>query len=163
LRRLYSEMEYNRGMTGPLTTRGALLQLLRQAPGYGSDLIRRFDVAAAGTAVLSPARVYPTLKELEREGLVTASRLTPGGRRGARVRIYYDLTRRGCAAAEKDSKTLVALLGPLPPLPIGRRERERMAERLIVADELSSQLIEPVRDGRARAKGSHARSPRPAL
>jgi DNA-binding PadR family transcriptional regulator len=130
-------MEYILGMTGPLTTRGALLQLLRQAPGYGSELIRRFHAAAGEATVLSPARVYPTLSELQREGLVTASRLTPGGRRGARARIYYALTRRGCAAAEKDGRVLRALLAPLPALPVSERERALMAERLVAADELS--------------------------
>jgi DNA-binding PadR family transcriptional regulator len=134
---LYSETEYNRYVTGPLTTRGALLQLLRQAPDYGSDLIRRFAAAARHRAALAPARVYPVLKELEGEGLVRATRLAPGGDRGARARIYYILTRTGEDAAERDRKTLESLLAPLASPPVTAEERRRMAERIIAADELS--------------------------
>src|SRR3954463_8181415 len=88
----YSDVEYNPGMTGPLTTRSALLQVLRQAPGYGSELIRRYESASGGRLRLAPARVYPVLKELQAEGLVEAVRLAPKGRRGGRTRIYYGLT-----------------------------------------------------------------------
>jgi DNA-binding PadR family transcriptional regulator len=125
-------------MAGPLTTRAALLQVLRQAPGSASDLIRRFAGLARDAAHLAPARVYPILKDLEAEGLVAAVRLAPGGRRGARARIYYHLTRPGCETAAKDRVTLLTLLSPLSPLPVTERGRKRMAERLLAADELSA-------------------------
>jgi DNA-binding PadR family transcriptional regulator len=125
-------------MAGPLTTRAALLQVLRQAPGYGSDLIRRFTKASGDDVHLAPARVYPVLKEIEAEGLVAAVRLAPGGRRGARARIYYDLTPSGLEAATKDRNTLLALLAAPTPLSASEGDRrERMAERLLAADELS--------------------------
>jgi len=124
-------------MTGPLTTRAALLQVLRQAPGYGSELIRRFERASAGRLHLAPARVYPVLKELQAEALVKAVRLAPKGRRGGRARIYYDLTPKGLAASTMDRSILFALLSRRSVLPATEKDRERMAERLIEAEELS--------------------------
>jgi len=124
-------------VTGPLTTRAALLQVLRPAPGYGSDLIRRFERASAGRVRLAPGRVYPVLKELQAEGLVKAVRLAPRGRRGGRARIYYDLTPKGLAASTMDRSVLFALLSPSSGLPASEKERERMAERLLEAEELS--------------------------
>src|SRR5258706_12532959 len=82
-------------VTGPLTTRAALLQVLRQAPGYGSDLIRRFDRASARRVRLAPGRVYPVLKELQAEGLVKAVRPAPRGGPGGRGGISYDLPPQG--------------------------------------------------------------------
>lgn len=124
-------------VTGPLTTRAALLQVLRQAPGYGSDLIRRFERAAAGRVRLAPARVYPVLKELQEEGLVKAVRLAPKGRRGGRARIYYDLTPKGLAVSTMDRSILFALLSPSSVLPVNEKDRQRMAARLLEAEELS--------------------------
>jgi PadR family transcriptional regulator len=124
-------------MASPLTTRAALLQVLRQAPGHGSDLIRRFERTSAGRFRLAPARVYPVLKELLAESLVKAVPLAPKGRRGGRARIYYDLTPKGLAVATVDRSVLQALLSPPSVLPARETDRERMAERLLEAEELS--------------------------
>ena len=124
-------------MMGPLTTRAALLQVLRPAPGYGSALIRRFERAAAGRVRLAPGRVYPVLKELEAEGLVKAVRLAPKGRRGGRARIYYELTPKGLAVSTMDASILLSLLSPPSALPATEKDRERMAERLLEAEDLS--------------------------
>jgi len=124
-------------MTGPLTTRSALLQVLRQAPGYGSELIRRYESASGGRLRLAPARVYPVLKELQAEGLVEAVRLAPKGRRGGRTRIYYGLTPEGLDVSTMERGILSALLLPPRLLPATEKERERMADRLLEAEELS--------------------------
>ena len=137
LRSFQSALEYNLRVTSPLTTRAALLQVLRQAPSYGSELIRRFERAAAGRVRLAPARVYPVLKELQAEGLVTSVRLAPKGRRGGRARVYYDLTPKGRAVSTMDRSTLLALLSPPSVLPATEQDRGRMAERLLEAEELS--------------------------
>jgi DNA-binding PadR family transcriptional regulator len=121
-------------VTGPLTTRAALLQLLRQAPGYGSDLIRRFERTAAGRLRLAPARVYPVLRRLQTEGLVKSVRLAPKGRRGARARIYYDLTPEGLDTARQERDLLLALLSTPGLSPATERERQRMADRLLEAE-----------------------------
>jgi DNA-binding PadR family transcriptional regulator len=119
-----------------LTTRGTVLQLLRSGPGYGLDLIRRLK-RSAGLS-LTEARIYPVLKQLEREGLVSAVRVAPGRRRGGRTRIYYRLTRSGSTLAERDRRRLLRLLSPVPARPWSRREREAMIERLCEADELAN-------------------------
>jgi DNA-binding PadR family transcriptional regulator len=77
------------------------------------------------------------LKELEAEGLVKAVRLAPKGRRGGRARIYYDLTQEGFAVSTLERSILSALLSPPRVLPAPEKERERMADRLLEAEELS--------------------------
>ena len=124
-------------MTGPLTTRAALLQILRDAPGSGSDLMRRFERATGGRLRLAAGRVYTVLKDLEAGGLVRSVRLAPKGRRGARERIYYALTPKGVEASTLDRSILIGLLSPPSAFPAEETERERMARRLLEADELS--------------------------
>ena len=51
-------------MEAPVTTRVALLQALRDGPGYGRELILRVAEASEGMVRLSPARVYAALDAL---------------------------------------------------------------------------------------------------
>lgn len=125
-------------MNGPVTTRAALLQALRDGPGYGRELIGRVARLTGGRLRLSEARVYLALKALEKAGLAKASRVAPGGRRGARARTYYDLTLRGVDASAGERAVLAALVarerrGRRP----GDRELARMARRVLEAEELS--------------------------
>jgi DNA-binding PadR family transcriptional regulator len=99
--------------------------------------MRRFEEASAGRLRLAAGRVYPVLKELEAEGLVRSVRLAPKGRRGARARIYYALTPKGLEASMLDRGILIALLTPPSAFPAEDKDRDRMAERLLEADELS--------------------------
>lgn len=122
-----------------LTTRGALLQMLLEGPGYGLDLIRRLEERAATR--VSEARVYPVLKELEAGGLVQGVPLAPKGRRGGRARTYYHLTARGQTAAQADRKVLRDLLTPHRS-PITDQERLRMAERILEGEELAESALE---------------------
>lgn len=117
-----------------LTTRSALLQALRERPGYGTELIRRLE--KAGIA-LAEARVYPVLRELESRRIVASARVAPRERRGGRTRIYYRLTPAGERLAEREGAILLSLaVGSLRPLPT-ERERARMAARIVEADELA--------------------------
>lgn len=125
-------------MESPLTTRAALLLALRDGPGYGLDLIRRVAERTDRAIRLSEARVYPTLKALEREKLLSASTVAPKGRRGARARTYYDLTIAGVRASTECRDAVAALAAGRPRRRATPAERKRMAERLIVADELST-------------------------
>src|SRR5262245_56497582 len=95
------------------------LQMLRDRPGYGLELIRRLGEAGR---LLAEARVYPVLKELGAEGLVASARLAPRERRGGRTRIYYRLTGAGARVAERERDVLRALVAGLAPAP-PRRER----------------------------------------
>jgi DNA-binding PadR family transcriptional regulator len=125
------------GVSNPLTARASLLQVLMDGPGYGTELIARFRGRAKGLARLTPARVYPVLKALERERLVRAVRVAPRARRGGRTRVYYVLTAAGRRAARAQRDMLLALLRPASPEGARDGERERMAERLLEAEALS--------------------------
>jgi DNA-binding PadR family transcriptional regulator len=120
---------------GFLTTQAGLLQVLGSGPGYGLELIRRLKKSTG--ACLFEARVYPVLKQLGRAGLVKAVRLAPKGRRGARARIYYHLTPAGAAAAKAERQALLGLLAPAPSERPSSEERQRMARRILEAEELS--------------------------
>jgi DNA-binding PadR family transcriptional regulator len=126
----------------PVTTRAALLQALRNGPGYGRELIRRAARISAGQLRLSPGRVYPALESLAAEGLLRVSEVTPGGARGARSRTYYELTPRGVAVSGEHRQVLEALVQPGPPQPLDAAERRRMAERLRQASDLSAAVME---------------------
>ncbi|MEM7481808.1 MAG: PadR family transcriptional regulator [Acidobacteriota bacterium] len=47
-----------------------VLTLLREAPRYGTELMRLIESATGGTWKPSPGSLYPLLKRLEDEGLV---------------------------------------------------------------------------------------------
>ena len=121
-------------MTAVLTTRSALLQALRLRPGYGLEIIRRLESAGLR---LAEARTYPVLKQLEAEALVEPIRLAPGGRRGARTRVYYRLTPAGAAKADAERQLLLTLLAPPPPYHPTAHERQQMVARIIEGEDLS--------------------------
>jgi DNA-binding PadR family transcriptional regulator len=121
-------------MTAVLTTRSALLQVLRDRPGYGLELIRRLETAGIQ---LAEARVYSVLKELKGQGLVASVRLAPREQRGGRTRIYYRLTSAGARMAERERQLLRGLVTRSVQPPPTKRERLRMAARIIEADELA--------------------------
>jgi DNA-binding PadR family transcriptional regulator len=124
-------------MSGPVSTRTALLLGLREGPGFGLDLIRGLARRTGNRIRLAEARVYPTLQALEKEGLVMATRVSPGGGRGARSRTYYELTVRGVLASGEERETLTLIVARrVQPAP-GPAEVRRMAGRLGRMDELS--------------------------
>lgn len=126
-------------MESPLTTRAALLLALREGPGYGLELIRRVLARSGGKVRVSEARVYPSLKALERQRLVRASTMAPRGLRGARSRTYYDLTVEGVEASNECREALRVMFSDRPGWPeLDSAERARMAERLAEADALAT-------------------------
>jgi DNA-binding PadR family transcriptional regulator len=137
---------YNHLVEGPVTTRAAVLQALRNGAGYGRELIVRVQQMTGGGLRLSEARVYPVLKALEKDGLVRAHKVTPGGRRGARSRTYYDLTLLGIAESGAEKGLLEALTAPRPSPEPAPPDRARMARRLLEMEEVS-EFGEQVRSG----------------
>jgi DNA-binding PadR family transcriptional regulator len=75
--------------------RTALLAVLNEGPGHGYDLMRRLEDKSGGAWRPSAGSVYPTLQQLEDEGLVTA--VESDGKR------VYTLTEAGVAEAERRS------------------------------------------------------------
>jgi DNA-binding PadR family transcriptional regulator len=74
---------------GPGEVRLALLSMLGEAPMHGYELMRRLEERSGGIYRASAGTVYPTLQQLEDEGLVSSEmqdgkkiyRLTDAGRR----------------------------------------------------------------------------------
>lgn len=81
-----------RARAGRGDIRAAILALLAEAPMHGYQLMQEMSDRSGGVWRPSPGSVYPTLSQLEDEGLVEGQ---PDG--GKRV---YTLTHEGRAAAE---------------------------------------------------------------
>jgi DNA-binding PadR family transcriptional regulator len=81
-----------RGRAGRGDIRAAILALLAEQPMHGYQIIREISERSQGAWEPSPGSVYPTLQQLEDEGLVEADR--PEGRR------TYNLTAEGRTQAE---------------------------------------------------------------
>jgi DNA-binding PadR family transcriptional regulator len=124
-------------MRGLLSTKTALLLALREGPGFGLDLIRRLATRTRNRVRLAQARVYPALRALQKEGLVTAALVSPGGRRGARSRTYYDLTVRGVLASAEDGALLASMARIRTARAVEGSAVRRMADRLLQMEELS--------------------------
>jgi DNA-binding PadR family transcriptional regulator len=124
-------------MRALLSTKTALLLALREGPGFGLDLIRRLATRTGNRVRLAQGRVYPALRALQKEGLVTAASVSPGGRRGARSRTYYDLTVRGVLASTEDGEILTRMARIRTARAVEGLAVRRMADRLRQMDELS--------------------------
>lgn len=59
---------------GPGEVRLALLALLHDGPKHGYELMKELESRSGGTYRASAGTIYPTLQQLEDEGLVTSSR-----------------------------------------------------------------------------------------
>jgi PadR family transcriptional regulator PadR len=138
-----------------LTARTAILQALRQGPGYGRLLMRRVSTATGGRALLAPGSVYPALKALEKAGLVRKWTVIAGRARGGRARSYYELTVAGIREAEAEAVALagIALSGRPPleaPAPARSLVRWRV-ERVAALFDFASEARDSVARARRRA------------
>ena len=120
-----------------LTARTALLQALREGPGYGRDFVRRISRASAGRLRFAEGSIYPALRRLEAARLVRSWGVVPGRRRGGRARTYYELTERGVRISEADRAALLRLAAPKSARLPGPEECRRMLERIELGAELS--------------------------
>ena len=135
-----------------LTARTAILQALRQGPGYGRLLMRRVSTATGGRALLAPGSVYPALKALEKARLVRKWTVIAGRARGGRARTYYELTVAGIREAEAEAGALAGItLNGQPPLQVSAPTRSVLrwrAERVAALFDFASEA----RDSLARAR-----------
>jgi DNA-binding PadR family transcriptional regulator len=76
----------------------AILSLLSEGPKHGYQLMKELAERSGGVYKASAGSVYPTLQQLEDEGLVEAALI--GGRR------VYTLTPAGRAELERDPETV---------------------------------------------------------
>jgi DNA-binding PadR family transcriptional regulator len=145
--------DYNGLMQAPLTTKVALLQILREGPSHGRELIRRAHRMTGGRLRLSPGRVYPALQALAAERLISGRSVSAGGARGARSRICYELTARGVAASTEQRAVLAAVIHRSTASVPDAGERARMAKRLLDADDLSRAGADVERAMRRKERG----------
>jgi DNA-binding PadR family transcriptional regulator len=90
----------------PVFAKTAILQVLKDSPGYGSQLAERIKTKSKDTVTLSPGAIYPVLKTMEQEELITKSK----AKREDRVEIYR-ATAKGMALAAQNRKTVKLLFG----------------------------------------------------
>jgi DNA-binding PadR family transcriptional regulator len=60
---------------GPGEVRLALLSLVAEAPSHGYELMKKLEERSAGVYRASAGTVYPTLQQLEDEGLIGSDML----------------------------------------------------------------------------------------
>jgi len=68
-----------------------VLHLLAQGPRYGNDIMREIQLRSKGTWASNPGAVYPLLRLLEHQGLVTGA----WEDEAKRTRRVYQLTQEG--------------------------------------------------------------------
>jgi DNA-binding PadR family transcriptional regulator len=122
-----------------LTMRGALLQALLEGPGYGVTLAGRIDQATLGQVRLGEGNLYSVLRSLAGATLVRSWPVTPGGHRGARTRLYYELTGRGIEVATAQRTALAGLVGARASAPT--TDPALAAQRLRRCAELSADVL----------------------
>jgi PadR family transcriptional regulator PadR len=100
-------------MGNPLDIQAILLQVLMDGEAFGLQVISRVEERTGGKLRFAQGTVYPALRQLEREGLLTSREGAPLPERGGRPRIFYALTRKGSKAA-RAGRELVEQLFQLP-------------------------------------------------
>ena len=96
--------------SSPVTPRFALLQALISGPGFGLELAERVEERTGGKVKLHQGSLYPSLRALEREGLVESYKGETVPARGGRPRKYYRLTAEGQRAAREEQVAVQALM-----------------------------------------------------
>lgn len=108
-----------------------LLHLLTSGPRHGYDLTSEIEALAGSQYTPSPGTLYPALKKLEANGLVTAS--APAGSR----KRMYALTEAGSAKlieqAAAAQRVLAALASAKPPASTKAGDQLRAALSLLKA------------------------------
>src|SRR6185436_16361165 len=98
-------------MKALMSSRALVLQALLHGPSHGLELTRRVQEKTGGLVRLSHGNLYAVLAALQRAHLVTSRREVPGGHRGARLRVRYELTTAGQREAVAQRRALLSLLG----------------------------------------------------
>lgn len=99
-------------METPVTAKTAILAVLISGKSYGLEIIEKVSERTKGAITLKEGSIYPTLKAMEREGLLRSYDGEPVPERGGRPRRYYELTGEGRRAATEQRAALIGLLQP---------------------------------------------------
>lgn len=76
------------------STRTLVLSLLTEAPMYGYQIARELERRSEGYFQVSEGLLYPTLHQMEREGLLSSEWQTPVGKRRRKVYAITPVGRR---------------------------------------------------------------------
>jgi PadR family transcriptional regulator PadR len=74
-------------------TKFSLMAILRDGDMYGYELMREFEVRTNGFVKLTEGNAYPTLHNMEDEGLITSYWVNSDS--GLPARKYYHITEKG--------------------------------------------------------------------
>ena len=94
-----------------------VLHLLVSGPSYGNALIEGVSISSGGLIDVNPNTMYPLLRSLEEQGMVTGEWEHPE----RRSRRFYAITPEG----EKERERLAAIVGPRLGEVAGALERLR--------------------------------------
>jgi DNA-binding PadR family transcriptional regulator len=135
--------------------RGVLLDLLREAPKHGYELIRCFEERTQGRYVPSPGVLYPTLQLLEDQALVTSE--PEGGRR------VYRITEAGQAEWETHAEAIAAFWGRFTAEAANAAGRHEVGFLQDALDDLSRTVWNRLREALARGDEGTIRRVREAV
>jgi PadR family transcriptional regulator PadR len=98
----------------PVSLRAAVLQVLVSGEAFGLEISERIEERTNGAISLLQGSLYPTLWDLERDGLVRSRSADPSVKRGGRPRKYYELTADGFRLAEEQRRAILPLFSTEP-------------------------------------------------
>ena len=88
----------------PVFVKTAILQVLQEGSGYGSQLLERIKKVTRGRFSLSTGAIYPVLRTMDDDGLIAKARSE------GRTEVYK-LTAKGKRVSMQNKKTVIALFG----------------------------------------------------
>ncbi|HEV2226515.1 MAG TPA: PadR family transcriptional regulator [Nitrososphaerales archaeon] len=118
-----------------------ILTTLSRAPATGYEIMQRIDERTEGAWRPGPGTIYPLLKTLVGEKMVTSS-----GKKSKTSRVTYTIT----AAAKREIKSMYAGMATF-----GRKERVMMR---LVSDLMPNSALVPILLNRAREGSEFLRS-----
>jgi DNA-binding PadR family transcriptional regulator len=81
---------------------------------YGVQIARDIEITVGRRVLMGAA--YAALDRLERNGLVSSRTGEPTAARGGRAKRYFQVTKRGVAAARETQHALVTMWNDVPQL-----------------------------------------------
>lgn len=88
----------------PISAKAALLQVLLEGPGYGTELMKRVQERTGGEVRLLQGSLYPALKHLEEEGYVVIFESN------GKALTNYKLTSKGKTLAMSQKEVLEGIV-----------------------------------------------------